>query len=66
MKLQVTFDDGDPTQIIARTEHLSQQPMFIMEGSTAVFIGPAVSERVESAADAVEQLPFVQAVEVGE
>lgn len=63
MKFKVIFEDGQPSLIVGLTGHSDLKPIFVMEGSTAVFVGPRSDERREKVASAVaDELPFVQAV----
>lgn len=63
MKLSVTYQDGEATRIV-RPPSLTQNTVaFHMEGSTAVWLGNGDRDLPE-VVEAVESLPFVQAVEV--
>jgi hypothetical protein len=65
MKLRVTYDDGEPTEIIRPPTLTDEVVGFRMDGSTAVWTGEPAKDLPE-VVEQVEALPFVQATEVEE
>lgn len=63
MELRVTFRDGEPSEIIRPPTLTDDSVTFLMEGSTAVWLGGGGRDLPE-VVEAVEKLDFVQATEI--